>query len=104
MKKKTILEEILNKYYDGMYTQIRFSDLPKDLKDTDIIDIHRHEPYYSENQSYEDYTELLVFREREETDEEFYERVEHENRREEEIKQRRLERYLKLKEEFEKNY
>lgn len=103
MKKKTVIEEIFNKDYDGMYAEIRFSDLPKDLKDTDVIDIRRENTYYSENESYKAFTELVIFREREETDEEFQKRVEGNKSQEEFLKRRRHEQYLKLKEEFENN-
>jgi len=99
--KKKILEEIYSKSFDGRFRDVRFSDLPKDLKADDVIDIHREEAHYSENESHGEYTELVVFREREETDEEYQKRLEKNKWVQEDLKKRRYESYLRLKAEFE---
>jgi len=96
-----IKEEIFSKHFNGDLKQIRFSDLPKDLQENDIIDIRREDGYFSENESYDAYTELVVIREREETDKEYQKRIKQETKLNEELKKRRYEHYLKLKSEFE---
>lgn len=96
-------EEIFTKFYKGDYADVRFSDLPKDIQPNDIIHIQRDEGYYSENNSYDSFTQLVVIREREETDDEFSKRMEKTKKDNEFFKQRRYETYLKLKEEFEIN-
>jgi len=99
--KQMIKEEIFSKYFNGDLKQIRFSDLPKDLQENDIIDIRREDGFYSENESYDAYTELVVIREREETEREYKKRIQQETKLNEELKKRRYENYLKLKSEFE---
>jgi hypothetical protein len=101
--KNIIIEEVFCKYFDGDLHIIRFSDLPNDIQENDIIDIHRIEPYYSENQSNGAYTQLVINREREETDDEYQKRISKEEKQKNELKQRRYETYLKLKSEFENN-
>ena len=99
--KNIIFEEIFRKEFAGNQHEIRVSDLPKDLRENDIIDISREEGFYSENNSYDPYTILLVGREREETDEEFeIRKLEHEEL-EKERKANRFKQYQKLKKEFE---
>lgn len=99
--KKIIREEIFIKSFNGDSHDVRYSDLPKDLKESDIIHIHREESYFSENNSCDAFTELIIIREREETDEEFKTRTEREERISQELKSKRFETYLKLKKEFE---
>lgn len=96
-----IKEEIYRKHLGDNYAEIRFSDLPKDIIPSDIISIEREDSYHSEKESYDAYTDLVVLRERDETDEEQEKR-----RRENEeftnlLKEQRRETYLKLKKEFE---
>ena len=100
--KQIIKVEVYREYFDGDNYQVRFSDLPKDIQSNDIIDIQREESYYSENNSYNAYTKLIVIREREETDEEYEKRKQTLEKMKEMSKERRYEQYLKLKEEFEK--
>lgn len=100
--KKTVIDEIYSKFFDGDNYQIRFSDLPKDILDTDIIDIAHEEAYYTENSSHDAFTNLVILREREETDEEYNKRIEQEAKIAESRKSKRYEEYLKLKNEFEK--
>lgn len=99
--KKLLKQEIFSKLFDGELYDVRFSDLPKDIQDNDIIEIRREEGYHSENNSYGAYTELVVIREVEETDEEYQKRIENENRDAKIRKAHRYEQYLKLKKEFE---
>lgn len=100
--KKKIQEEIFYKNFEGYDHDIRFSDLPKDLKENDIIYIQREESYYSENNSWDAYTKLMVIRERDETEEEYQKRIIENQKFKKELNDRRYENYLKLKEEFEK--
>ena len=100
--KRTIKEEVWKKHYDSCYAEIRYSDLPIDIKPNDIIDIRRDEGHWSENESWNRYTELVILREREETDEEYETRLKQKTKLDEELKKRRYENYLKLKMEFEK--
>jgi len=99
--KQKIKEEIYTKDFKGNLQKIRFSDLPKDIQENDIIDICREESFYSENNSYDDYTRLVIIRERDETDEEYQKRISDNECLKEELRKRRYETYLKLKSEFE---
>lgn len=99
--KQKIRTEIYRKDFKGNYEDVRFSDLPKDIQKNDIIEIRREESFYSENYSYDAYTELVIIREREETDEEYQKRIFDNEYHEEELRKRRYENYLKLKSEFE---
>ena len=99
--KNKIKKEIFSKHFNGDYATIRFSNLPKNIQEDDIIEIRREEAYFSENNSYDAYTELVVFREIEETDEEYSKRISNEEKHKEELRKRRYENYLKLKTEFE---
>lgn len=101
MKKQIVEEVIYSKDYSGDLHVIRFSDLPKDINDNDIISIEREGAYYSENNSYEAYTRLVIIREREETDIEYNYRISKSKEQEKELKERRYQNYLKLKSEFE---
>lgn len=99
--KKIIKEEIYSKIFKGDYHEIKISDIPKDVQDNDIINIQRCETYVSENESYDAFTQLEIYREREETDKEYEKRLSKEQKLSEELKKRRYETYLKLKKEFE---
>lgn len=101
MEKIIIKEEIFTKDYEGIITGIRFSDLPDNLLPTDIIDIHKEQGYYSENNSWDDNSTLVVYREREETNSEFDKRKAETENFLLESKHRRFEQYQKLKKEFE---
>jgi hypothetical protein len=100
MKKKK-KKEIFSKQYDGDEATVLFSHLPTDLLPDDIIDIGRVERYISENESYDAYTQLVVFRMIEETDEEYERRLEKNAWEEKWAKERRYKNYLSLKKEFE---
>ena len=101
--KKTITVEIFRKHFDGDYYDVRFSDLPKDIQPDDVISINREESFFSENNSWDAYTDLVVGRERLETDEEESKRLIKEAKFNVELKQRRYENYLRLKKEFDIN-
>lgn len=100
---KQIIEQIYKKRYANEREFIRFGDLPlDDIQLSDIIEIHRESSQYGENESYNEYSELLVFRERDETKEEQDKRREKERKLDEKMRDERYETYLKLKSEFEK--
>lgn len=101
MKKEIIREKIFSKQYDGIRTSIPVSDLPKNILPTDSIDIEKIEGYYSENNSWDDHTNIIVYRELEETDVEFAERKLRDEKLSEQSKRQKYELYLKLKKEFE---
>ena len=101
MEKKIIKEIIFRKHYDGKNADVFFGDLPIDLKPDDIINIIREDSYFSENNSYDEYTVLEIERGRKETDEEFNKRKNISTKQKEEDDKRRYEIYLKLKKEFE---
>jgi len=99
--KKIIREEIFLKYFDSVNHDILFSDLPKDIREADIIEIERceddgFEGYYSGTHS-----SLAVFRDREETDKEYTKRINEINANINRLKESRLKQYLELKKEFE---
>ncbi|MEN6293180.1 MAG: hypothetical protein ABFD07_14360, partial [Methanobacterium sp.] len=71
MNKQIVPEEIFRKRYDGELRYFKVSDLPADLLKTDFIQFYIEEGFYSENESYDSSTHLIVIRERIETDEEF---------------------------------
>jgi hypothetical protein len=72
------------------------------LQDDDFITISYEEAYHSENNSYDGHWFIDVQRQREETDEEYKERMEKLEKSRDMLKKNRYEQYLKLKKEFEK--
>lgn len=98
-----IKEQIFIKDYDGLITGFLFSDLPKDILPSDIIDIEKEEGHYSENNSYDDSSRLIVYRMREETDNEFEKRKKEWADEMDKHKKVRFELYNKLKKEFDEN-
>ncbi len=101
MQKIIIQEQIFSKDYPSMSHNVNLSDLPTGLLPTDIIDIVRDEGYFSENNSWDSFTKLIVYREREETDEEFSLREIKNEKQLAENKERRRKVYENLKKEFE---
>lgn len=97
---KRIAELIYSKYFPFNY-EIKYSDLPKDLKDDDVIITLHDDGYHSENNSWDPFTRLEIHRYRDETDSEKEKREKREFEMKEELKKRRYESYLKLKAEFE---
>ena len=88
---KEIIKEIIHRieFEDDF---IKFSDLPKDLNDNHYIDL-----------SLANYGEITIYTQREETDEEYNERLERIKNTNDIIRKVRYAQYLKLKEEFEGN-
>jgi len=72
-----------------------------ELQDDDLVTISYEEPYYSENNSYDGHWFIDVQRQREETDEEYQERIKANEVSKEMLRKNRYQQYLKLKEEFE---
>jgi len=101
LKKEMVSDTIYEKHWDHMVGTFKYSDLPKDLLDTDDIRFEDVEAYFSENDSWDDHSILKVYRDREETDEEFEKRKGWVELDEKFRKERRYESYLKLKKEFE---
>lgn len=87
---------------DGDNCPLHLSDLPGDLLPTDKIYINYDEGFYSEDNSWDAFTEVYVIRERPETADECEKRLEEARKYKEDMRERRYQNYLKLKEEFEK--
>ena len=68
MEKKIVRDKIFSKIYSYI-ENIKFSDLPTNLLPDDIINVHRYES--NENGEWMIETELVIERERLESDEEF---------------------------------
>ncbi len=101
MEKKKVKDEIYSNSYFDHDGGFPYGDLPKNLLPTDRIEFQFVEGYYSENDSWDAHYELYVYREREETDEEYEKReLVHQNGVKQ-MKEQRYKRYLKLKLEFE---
>lgn len=97
--KKKIKEEIINLSFDK---QPSWKDIKHiEFQDDDLIHIGHDEGYYSENNSWDPYFYVIVERFREETDEEYQERIKVNENTREMLKKNRYQQYLKLKEEFE---
>jgi hypothetical protein len=99
--KKMVYDTIFTKNYEGENREIVFGDLPTDLQPTDILVYHSDSGHYSENNSWDPFTEVTIRRPRLETDEEYEERIERSRLFLENLKEGRRETYLKLKKEFE---
>ena len=100
MEKKKIIVTIFEKYFNE---QPRWKDIKHiEFKDDDFISIFYDEGFYSENESSNSGWSILIEREREETDDEYYKRIEKWKSSQEIMKNMRYNSYLKLKEEFEK--
>lgn len=101
MKTEIIKEKIYSKHYNG-FPNIRYKDLPIDvMKENDIVSISREDGYYSENNSWDSFTMVEIFRERPETDEETTKRQKEWGEYKKESRKKRYERYLILRDEFE---
>lgn len=98
MKKKKIIATIFEKYLEDHPTWRDIKHI--EFEDNDMISIN-----YSRGEQ-SDYSDsgwcILVEREREENDEEYYKRITQNKDLEKRMKNKRYETYLKLKEEFEK--
>ncbi len=100
MSREKVREKIFERDYQDDSFDIRFGELPMDLQDDDIIDIIRDEGYYSENNSWDAFTTLVIYRERDKTPEELEKDKEFRRKRSVELKNKRYEAYLELKKEF----
>lgn len=94
-------EKIFEKNYDGLINYFKYSDLPTDLLPDDKIVVRYDEGHYSENDSWDAQTDVIVLREREETKEEEVSRLAKIEKEIERQCKKRYESYLRLKEEFE---
>lgn len=101
MKKELVREEIFTKEYRGSQSDILFGDLPTNLLPTDKISIEYDEGFYSEKYSWDPFTKIHIFRNREETNAEFEKRKSWWEGKKEESRKDRYEDYLRLKKEFE---
>ena len=100
--KQLIVKQIYKKRIgNGEDCSVFIKDIPSDCLPTDEINIIRDEGYYSENNSWDAHTLLIISRMVEETDKEYKSRIEREEKDKKKNKERRYENYLKLKEEFE---
>lgn len=86
---------------NGAECSVYVKDLPTDLFPDDEINIIRDEGYYSENNSWDAHTVLVINRLVIETDEEYENRKRYEEKHKNFFKEQRYNNYLKLKEEFE---
>ena len=101
MKKEIIKDQVFIKHYNGLIIGFPFSDLPKDILPSDIIDLKKTESYFSENNSWDAHTDLIVYRKREETYLEFAKREQKWIKKQSELRAERETLYEKLKKEFE---
>lgn len=101
MKKGQVKETIHTIRYEYEDAPLKVSDIPKDLLPDDEICCHSDPGHYSENESWEAYTEYEVVRLRDQTDEEFQESVDWWKKKSEESRKARYLQYLRLKEEVE---
>jgi hypothetical protein len=100
MEKKKITVTIFEKCFNE---QPRWKDIKHiEFEDNDLISIFYDEGFYSENESTTSGWNISIEREREETDDEYYKRIEKWKSSQEIMKNMRYNSYLKLKEEFEK--
>lgn len=99
--KQFINKEIFRIEKKGYDSSFLFKDLPKDIQETDVIDIVREEGLQSENNSYDDYSVLIVIRKVLETELQYKVRLDDIKIRQDNMKKQRYENYLKLKKEFE---
>lgn len=102
-KNKKIISKVIFSKLLGTYEKapLTLRDLPDDIKETDEIFIEYNDGYYSENNSWNPFTKLHVFRDLEETDDEYNTRIVEEDRTKQLAKQKRYNLYLELKKEFE---
>lgn len=92
-------KQIFRRGYQGSDAAIPYGHLPKDLKDDDVMYINYE--YEGHHGSDGNYTSIAIYRQVEETDEEYELRLETDKISKENARKIRYDRYLKLKEEFE---
>lgn len=86
---------------DGDHRPLHTTDLPEGILPTDEIYLRYDEGFYSEDNSWDPFTEVIVIRERPETEKEKEQRLKEAADHKAEMRERRYQNYLKLKEEFE---
>lgn len=101
MERKKVEEKIHKIHYNWEHAPLKVCDIPKDLLPDDKIYCVTEPAFYSENNSYEAYTEYTVVRLRDQTDEEYHKDVEWWEKKKEESRKARYEQYLRLKQEVE---
>jgi hypothetical protein len=100
--KRQKVEEVIHKIrYNFEDAPLKVCDIPKDLLPGDKIYCVSDPGHWSENNSWEPYTEYLVIRMRDQTDEEYQKDVDFWEKRKEESRKDRYAHYLTLKKEFE---
>lgn len=100
MKKIKIKEIILQKQYD-VDAEIMLDNYSDCFNREYYIDIVIEDDYHSENNSYNGYKQVTIYKNRWETDDEYEARIAHMNQLKKDLKNKRYETYLKLKAEFE---
>ena len=101
MKRAKVEETIHKIRYDWEDAPLKVSDIPKDLLPDDKIECHSDPGHWSENNSWDPYTEYLIIRMRDQTDEEHQKSIEWWENKKEESRKARYAEYLKLKQEVE---
>lgn len=97
-------EEVFKKRYEGQLFSIPLEDIPQDfLKHGSNLKIMiESDPgYYSDNNSWDPYTEVVIYQERDMTPEEVEKHKLEVEERKKELRGERYQSYLKLKQEFE---
>ena len=100
MKKIKIKEVVFSKKYP-LEMKLPLDEYSEFFHTNSYIDITTEEDFQSENQSYDGYKQIEIYRFREETDDEYEARIAHMNQLKKDLKNKRYETYLKLKAEFE---
>jgi hypothetical protein len=101
MKRKKVEETIHKIHYDFEEAPLKVCDIPKDLLPDDKIYFMSDPGHWSEDNSWEPFTEYLVVRLRDQTDEEYQKDVEWWEAKKEEARKARYVHYLQLKKEVE---
>lgn len=97
MKKQ---ELIFSKVYHDRPDAFRYSDLPKELNDDDLIYFDKDEGFEGSVESWDAFSELKVYRMREMTDEEIEEYNAEMQKSIDQAKADRYKQYLRLAKEF----
>ena len=99
-KEKIYVDTII--YQGHKSTPFQWWDIKHiEFEDEDVIRLEYVEPYYSENNSYDEHFSAHIIRKTEETDEQYNKRQERIAQDEKWAKEPRYQSYLRLKEEFE---
>lgn len=101
IKRRKVRDSIFEKEYRHEEAEIPYGDLPKDLLDTDVIHYESDGGHYSENNSWDPFTRIVILRERDQTDEEHQVDIDWWAKKTEESRKARYTEYLRLKEEVE---